>query len=553
MTGFNRRQSLAALLSGAAIAAAPARAAGTVPLGAPAPQPAPYTPPPGAISPCGLDWAWMTWPRGIENQRKADLGDGRFLNPIVAGDHPDPSIIREGRDYYMTFSTFDAYPGLLIWHSRDLVNWQPVTAALKKPIGSVWAPDLCKHKGRYYIYIPTRNPNGMYVISAPKITGPWTDPVELPGLGRYIDPNLIIGEDGKRYLALSGGDVVQLAEDGLSTVGAPRHVYDPWHYPEDWVVESFSPEGPKMFRHGDYFYMLTAVGGTSGPPTGHMVIAARAKSLFGPWENAPNNPLVRTTSAGEKWWSRGHASAVEAPDGSWWLVYHGYENGLWTLGRQTLLAPMRWTADGWIEALGGDLSTPLPKPKGGDALPHGMAFSDDFTRNRFGELWSFYLPAEKEMERVRYDHGLVLKAKGNQPFDCSPLGFRVGDIAYEVETEIEISEGAQAGLLLFYNKRLYCGLGVSDKHFVMHRGGLERPGAKPAGYGRHVFIRIRNEANIVTMHYSLDGKAWTKHGVQMEVSGYNHNTAYDFLALRPSLYVAGKGEARFGYVKYRAL
>ena len=81
----------------------------------------------------------MHWGRGFEGQRRADLGDGTFLNPIFAGDHPDPSILRDGEDYYVTFSSFDAYPGLRIWHSRDLVNWRPLTAALKTPIGSVWA------------------------------------------------------------------------------------------------------------------------------------------------------------------------------------------------------------------------------------------------------------------------------------------------------------------------------------------------------------------------------------------------------------------------------
>ncbi len=85
------------------------------------------------------------WARGIENQRRADLGDGRYLNPIVSGDRPDPSIVKDGDDYYMTFSSFEAYPGLLIWHSRDLLNWQPIGPALTRNIGSVWAPELIKH------------------------------------------------------------------------------------------------------------------------------------------------------------------------------------------------------------------------------------------------------------------------------------------------------------------------------------------------------------------------------------------------------------------------
>src|SRR5690349_21961152 len=100
--------------------------------------------------------ALPAWKRGIEGQRQADLGDGTFLNPILSGDHPDPTILKDGADYYMTFSTFDSYPGLVIWHSRDLVNWRPVTAALTRNIGSVWAPELTRHKDRYFLYVPVK-------------------------------------------------------------------------------------------------------------------------------------------------------------------------------------------------------------------------------------------------------------------------------------------------------------------------------------------------------------------------------------------------------------
>ena len=547
---LNRRQTLGSLLTGTVALAAP-----TAPAAAHRTGKADSASPGQTTSDSGNEWAWMKWPRGIEGQRKADLGNGTFLNPIVSGDHPDPSILKEGRDYFLTFSSFDAYPGLVIWHSRDLVNWQPLNAALRTPIGSVWAPDLSKYKGRYYLYIPARTPgrNSIYVITAEDVRGPWSEPVDL-NLPGHIDPNHVVGEDGTRYLALSGGDLVELAEDGLATAGAPKHIYDPWRYPESWVVESFSPEGPKILRHGDYLYMLTAVGGTAGPPTGHMVTVARARSVHGPWENAPNNPVVRTTSATQKWWSRGHASAVEGPDGSWWLVYHGYENGFWTLGRQTLLAPMEWTKDGWIKTKGGDLSRPIKKPKGGQAVPHGMALSDDFSTDRFGSLWSFYDPGPTEMERARFaSDGLHVRGKGSQPFDCSPISFRAGDPSYEVETEIEISGGAQAGLLLFYNRRLYCGLGFDAGKFVMHRQGLERAQPKPADVGNRLFLHIANDRHIVTIRYSPDGKSWSKFGVQMEVSGYHHNTAYDFLSLRPAIYVAGPGEARFSAVNYRAL
>src|SRR5687768_2410518 len=138
------------------------------------------------------------WGKGFEDQRKADLGDATFLNPIVACDHPAPTTLKDGADYYMTFSTFDSYPGLVIWHSRDLVNWRPVTAALARNSGSVWAPELIRHKGRYFIYIPVKaSPNTSYVIWADRIEGPWSDPIDLK-LPNHIDPGHAVGEDGSR-------------------------------------------------------------------------------------------------------------------------------------------------------------------------------------------------------------------------------------------------------------------------------------------------------------------------------------------------------------------
>lgn len=157
----------------------------------------------------GKDTSDINWGRGPNGQRIADRGDGTFLNPILSGDHPDPSIIKDGDVYYMTFSSFDAYPGLLIWKSLDLVNWSPMNAALSTYIGSVWAPDLVKHAGKYYIYIPGRTEDykSIYVIWADSIEGPWSDPVDLK-LPDHIDPGHIVGEDEKRYLFLSAGDMV---------------------------------------------------------------------------------------------------------------------------------------------------------------------------------------------------------------------------------------------------------------------------------------------------------------------------------------------------------
>ena len=404
-----------------------------------------------------MDWLWVerrrladdaaspaTWARGVENQRRADLGNGSYLNPILAGDHPDPSILKDGADYYLVNSSFLSYPGLLVLHSRDLVNWEPVGPALKKSVGSIWAPDLTKVNGRYYIYFPgvSEGVKSNYVVWADNIKGPWSEPIDLK-IGQ-IDPGHAIGPDGKRYLFLSGGNLVGLADDGLSVTGKMTHVYSGWKYPEEWAVEGFAQEGPKILKHGDYYYMVLAEGGTAGPPTSHMVVEARSKTLEGPWENCPYNPIVHTKSGEETWWSRGHATPVEGPDGKWYLVYHAYEKGFYTLGRQTLLEPIEWTADGWFKGTGADVAKAIAMPAGGTSVSSGTALSDDFSTDRMGTGWVFFNPTEDYLGTYRYEKNcLVVKGKGESPKDGTVLTVNAGDQAYEVEVDIEVGDGAR--------------------------------------------------------------------------------------------------------------
>ncbi|MDF8334638.1 family 43 glycosylhydrolase [Novosphingobium cyanobacteriorum] len=505
------------------------------------------------------------WRAGIEGQRIADLGDGHYLNPILSGDYPDPSVLKDGDDYYMTHSSFDSAPGLLIWHSRDLVNWRPLGPALAKPLGTVFAVDIAKHDGRYFIYIPfmkaswsTELPSfaNIYVIHAPSMEGPWSDPIDLK-IGGLIDPGHVVGEDGRRYLFFNDGKRVPLTPDGLATAGPVEDAYKAWRYPDDWITEAFSPEGPKLFRRNGWFYLVNAVGGTSGPPTGHMIVAARSRSIHGPWENCPHNPIQRTLSRSEMWWSRGHATCVEGPGGQWFMIYHGYENGYLTLGRQTLLEPIEWTADGWFGARGGDLSKPLAKPTRAAQLHgqiHGMPHSDSFETDRFGTLWSLYggPPADKGQIAIA-DGALALTAKGASPSNGLVVTQQVGDRAYEVTVEVALEGNVTGGLLLFFDDRAYLGMGIDGSRMTSYRGGNASYWPEPAPPARRMFMRIENRDQIVTFYYSLDGKAWTRHGVRSEVSGYNANTVDNLLSLRPALFASGEGQVRFRNFVYRAL
>ncbi|WHO40868.1 family 43 glycosylhydrolase [Sphingobium sp. AP49] len=494
-------------------------------------------------------------PRGADGQRRADLGNGTYQNPIVAGDHPDPTILKDGEVYYMTFSSFYSYPALVIWRSTDLINWQPVGPALHQPLGAIWAVDLVKHEGRYFIYIPA-DPTGkgwsIYVIWADRIEGPWSAPIDLK-IDGCIDPGHVVGEDGRRYLFTNGIRKIRLSDDGLATDGVLEPAYAPWRYPDDWVVENFAPEGPKLLRRNGWFYLVTAVGGTAGPATGHMVIAARSRSVHGPWEHCPHNPIVRTRSTDEPWWSRGHATLVEGPAGDWWMVYHGYERDFRTLGRQTLLEPIEWTQDGWFRALGGDLSRPLRKPRTARPALAAPGLSDDFSTDRMGVQWSFHQPAADEAARARYgDRRLVLTGRGASPADSAPLTCIVGDRSYEAELSFDLVGDAEAGLLLFYNHKAFVGLGFTPDTLKLFEYSEELGWARKPLNGRSLRLRLRNEENVVTLFYSQDeGQSWTRHDSRMEVSGMHHNVFGGFLSLRLGIYAAGSGEVILRDFRYR--
>jgi xylan 1,4-beta-xylosidase len=149
-------------------------------------------------------------------------------------------------------------------------------------------------------------------------------------------------------LHLSAGYMVELAPEGRSVTGEPGKVYGGWEYPDTFNMEGFCLEAPKLTKRNGYYYRTSAEEGTAGPATSHMIVSARSRTPRGPWENSPYNPIVHTESAAETWWSKGHGTLVSTPDERWWILYHGYEKGYYTLGRQTLLEPVEWVEDGWF-------------------------------------------------------------------------------------------------------------------------------------------------------------------------------------------------------------
>ncbi|MCH5376158.1 MAG: family 43 glycosylhydrolase, partial [Planctomycetes bacterium] len=371
--------------------------------------------------------------------------------PLLIGNWADPTILKDGDDYYMTHSSFEFQPGLLIWHSKDLQSWQPIAHAVVNQEGSIWAPDLIKHQGRYYIYYPAAGTN--WVVTADQIAGPWSKPVSI-GVGK-IDPGHIADDRGRRYVHLSGGHAVEVSADGLQAITPASKVYEGWSIPRDWTIECFCLESPKLTKCGQWYYLTSAEGGTSGPATSHMVVSARSKGPLGPWENSPHNPIIRTWDRDEAWWSKGHGTLVEGPRGDWYCVLHGYMNGYRTLGRCTLIEPIRWTEQGWFRA-----ADEWPADKRSFASQVEMPLSDDFDGQELGIQWQFH----QHLDDTRYelkDGSLVLNGFGDSPGLSRPLCVMALHRAYEIEADVELSGDGTAGLMLFGSPEVYIGLGIS--------------------------------------------------------------------------------------------
>ena len=460
-----------------------------------------------------------------------------FTNPILEGDYPDPTIMREGNDFYMTHSAFDYLPGLTVFHSVDLIHWEPISAALTTYLGHAWAADISKYGSKYYIYF-TVYPKGNFVVYADSPYGPWSEPVNLNIKG--IDPCHVIDETGQRWLFLSGGNRVKLADDGLSVIGKFEQVYKGWQYPKDWKVEGTYLEGPKLKKIGEYYYYISAQGGTAGPATSHMAVVARSKSLAGPWENAPNNPLIHTYSASEKWWSKGHGSLVDLPDGSWWIVYHGYAKDFRGLGRQTLLEPISIGADGWLVApLEAKMDQPIQAP-----LPLMQRYDryDKLPDFRIGREWKYYKKYDSSRASVKRGI-LTLQAQDSTVHSSAPLLFVAGVKSYEVRFKIQADAGATAGVVLFYNDKAYLGAGFDSK-MIYNWENTKKSDVQARIGTRPLWFKIRNEQQIVCIWYSFDGKRWIPSVMDKDVTDYNHNIWKDFQSLLPGVFAYGAGKVK---------
>lgn len=320
----------------------------------------------------------------------------QYTNPIIPGFHPDPSICRVGDDFFLVTSTFEYFPGVPVYHSRDMINWRCIGHCLTRdeqlplhdarPSSGIWAPTIRHHQGRYYMVTTNMAHGGNFFVTADTPEGPWSDPF-------YFDPDLFdpsfLFDEGHLYVQRRAQEdaIVQYEldiETGIR-IGEPKTI---------WEGTSSGTEGSHLYRIGNRYYLMTAEAGTH---RGHIETIARSNSPWGPFEACPHNPiLTHRDDLFRTFQACGHGDLVELQDGSWWMVFlairphSGLCTGFHHLGRETFLAPVRWTADGWPVVGSGGMVDVENEGPGLPAHPWPVPpVRGEFNRTDLASCWNF--------------------------------------------------------------------------------------------------------------------------------------------------------------------
>ena len=276
-----------------------------------------------------------------------------FKNPVLPGFHADPSVCRAGDDFYLVNSTFQYFPGVPVFHSKDLINWEQVGNCLTRPSqvdlkgtdgnSGIYAPTIRYNNGRFYMVTTVFPSRRHFYVWTDNPAGEWSEPVVIDFAVGSCDPTLYF-EDDKCYFLWKEGDI-KICEIDVETgkqLGEIHHL--------GTGLGGRYPEGPHIYKKDGFYYLLLAEGGTEH---GHHVNILRSKNLFGPYQPNPDNPILshfNMKMQNSQIQGLGHADLVQAPDSSWWMICLGYRTSGYlqhVMGRETMLAPVRWEQGGW--------------------------------------------------------------------------------------------------------------------------------------------------------------------------------------------------------------
>jgi xylan 1,4-beta-xylosidase len=512
----------------------------------------------------------------------------KYVNPVISGFYPDPSICRVDEDYYLVTSSFGYFPGVPIFHSKDLVNWEQIGHCLSRKsqlplfatrdyfkgrVGEkgIFAPTLRYHEGRFYMITTNMSQYTNFYVWAERPEGPWSEPVVLDWPG--IDPSLLFDDNGKVYISGAGTGYnephgIYQAEIDLETgklLSERRLIWE--------GIGGSCPEGPHLYRIGELYYLVIAEGGTE---YGHMVTTARAKHPFGPFESCPHNPILTHRSLSDPIQATGHTDLIQAHDGSWWAVFLGIRpNGYpyyHHIGRETFLAPVHWTEDGWpVIGEQGRVRLEMEAPSffKGYKEKHTSTERDDFDSEFLHFNWNTIRnPLEGVGSLEERPGWLTLYGTSNGINDAEVQAFvgrRQRDFNFQVKTLMEFAptqEGEEAGLTVYMNEVGHYDISItakSGKRFVQFGrriGSLWKIEHEHEIESQTVILSIQANETEYRFFYSLPGGEEIEIG-KGECSFLSTEVVGGFTGIYLGMYATGNGKAcrtpaYFDYFDYQA-
>ena len=501
----------------------------------------------------------------------------RAKNPILPGFRPDPSICRVGEDYYIVNSSFAYFPGVPIYHSRDLVHWEQIGNVLTResqlPLAGcghsqgIFAPTIRYHAGMFYMITTNISGGGNFIVTSKRPEGPWSEPYFLGTAAEGIDPSLFFDEQedgscrcyyvgtrpnqkGVRY----NGDweiwVQELDIERMQLVGESKKIWKGAMHHGIW------PEGPHLYKKDGYYYLMHAEGGT-GPD--HSVMIARSRTLLGPYEGNPDNPILTHRHLGSAYpvTAVGHGDLVEDGQGNWYMVMlasrkcEGYVN----TGRDTWLAKVAWENDWPVVNPGiGMLEDVVELP--GEAVyvvpePHAFCFFEKKLPDAFLMLRN---PGEKVADLSAREGYLRLYTLPKTLMECdSPayVGVRQQEYFYQATTEMEFTsktEGEEAGLAVVGDERVQI-------HFVKrfsegkswmflydcHDGERVKVTKKEIPDGR-IGLKIVNRGQQAAFYFRLPGEAWQEVASQVDMRKMSTEISGGFTGCTVGMYASANGK-----------
>ena len=502
-----------------------------------------------------------------------------FQNPILPGFYPDPSICRVGEDYYLVTSTFEYFPGLPIFHSRDLVHWQQIGYALDRPSQlplqevpascGLYAPTIRFSNGVFYIIntlIAGKTQSGNFIVTATNPAGPWSEPYWLTDASG-IDPSLFFDDDGRVWYVGNRGAEPSLYEghteiwlheldiQNMRLIGETTVLW------QGALKNAIWAESPHLYKIDGRYYLMIAEGGTAHD---HAVTIARSNSVTGPYVGNPRNPILTHRHLGLTYpiVGTGHADLVQTQAGDWWMVclamrpYGGY---FYNLGRETFLAPVRWE-EGWPVVSPGtgrvESSYPLPNlPEQTSAAP---APRDDFDAPQLDLCWSFLRtpPAEPFYSLSERPGFLRLQLRPETITEISNpsfVGRRQQHINFSASTMFEFTPQSAdecAGLVLIQNDRFHFRFVVTLAASVTARltkcaNGQDEILAETAIAPGKVTLKITAHEQSYNFYISSDGsdgKTWQPLAENVDGRILSTPVAGGFVGTMIALYASSNGQ-----------